>query len=203
MIEEFDCMRTIILFVLVCVLMLCLIGCGIKHATDKPAATDNLAINDMKGDAGMEHIWNLTDTSDFVIAMIQYLNEKTQYGKDMSVLSNAERIFYITQTLEMEVNNGGFSQFFNNSSGDFSNELVGAFTAIGANTTAAICQKAIDAFGCDIPTDRDERQEMLDELESDKLDEIFEECDNAFFAYEDDLNELNYNFVMKNKEQFS
>ena len=44
---------------------------------------------------------------------------------------------------------------------------------------------------------------MLDELESDELDEILEECDDAFFAYEDDLNELNYNFAMKNKEQFS
>lgn len=151
----------------------------------------------------MERIWNITETNDFVIAMTEHLNEKTQYGENMSVLSDAERIFYITQTLEMEVNNGGFSQFFYNSGGDFSNELVGAFTAIGANKTAAICRKAIDAFGCDIPVDRDERNELLDKLGSDELDEILEECDDAFFAYEDDLNELNYNFVMKNKEQFS
>ena len=157
----------------------------------------------IKGNDNMERIWNLTDTNDFVVAMTEHLDNKTQYCEDMSALSEAERIFYITQTLEMEVNNGGFSQFFYNSSGDFSNELVGAFTAIGANTTASICQKAIDAFGRDIPVDRDERQEMLDELESDELDEILEECDNAFFAYEDDLNELNYNFVVKNKEQFS
>ena len=151
----------------------------------------------------MEHIWNLTDTNDFVIAMTEHLNEKTRYGEDMSVLSDAERIFYITQTLEMEVNNGGFSQFFYNSSGDFSNELVSAFTAIGAHKTAAICQKAIDAFGRDIPVDREERQAMLDELESDEIEEILDACDGAFYDYEDDLNELNYRFVMKNKEQFT
>ena len=151
----------------------------------------------------MEHIWNLTDTNDFVVAMTEHLDNKTQYGEDMSALSEAERIFYITQTLEMEVNNGGFSQFFYNSSGNFSNELVGAFTAIGANATAAICQKAISAFGRDIPVDRDEREEMLDELESDEFDEILEECDSAFYDYEDNLNELNYNFVMKNKESFT
>ena len=156
----------------------------------------------IKGNDNMEHIWNLTDTNDFVVAMTEHLDNKTQYGEDMSALSEAERIFYITQTLEMEVNNGGFSQFFYNSSGNFSNELVGAFTAIGANATAAICQKAISAFGRDIPVDRDEREEMLDELESDEFDEILEECDNAFFDYEDNLNELNYNFVMKNKEFF-
>ena len=110
----------------------------------------------VKGNDNMEHIWNLTDTNDFVVAMTEHLDNKTQYGEDMSALSEAERIFYITQTLEMEVNNGGFSQFFYNSSGNFSNELVGAFTAIGANATAAICQKAISAFGRDIPVDRDE-----------------------------------------------
>ena len=151
----------------------------------------------------MEHIWNLVDTNDFVVAMMEYLDDKSQYGDNMSVLSEAERIFYITQTLEMEVNNGGFSQFFYNSSGNFSNDLVSAFTAIGANATAAICQKAITAFGRDIPVDRDEREEMLAELESEKIDEILEECDDAFYDYEDNLNELNYNFVMKNREFFT
>ena len=157
----------------------------------------------IKENSNMKHIWKLTDTNDFVVAMTEYLDSKTKYGEDMSVLSESERIFYITQTLEMEVNNGGFSQFFYNSSGNFSNELVSAFTAIGANITAAICQKAISAFGRDIPVDSDEREKMLDELESDEIDEILEECDSAFYDYEDNLNELNYNFVMKNKESFT
>ena len=157
----------------------------------------------VKGNDNMEHIWNLTDTNNFVVAMTEHIDNKTQYGENMSALSEAERIFYITQKLEMEVNNGGFSQFFYNSSGNFSNELVGAFTAIGANATAAICQKAISAFGRDIPVDRDEREEMLDELENDEIDEILEKCDSAFLDYEDNLTELNYNFVMNNKESFT
>lgn len=151
----------------------------------------------------MENIWELTDADDFVIALMEHLENKTQYGDDMSCLSEAERVFYITQSLEMEVNNGGFSQFFYNSSGSFSNELVSAFTAIGANATAAICQKAISAFGREIPVDRDERQDMLDELECEEIDEILEECDDDFYNYEDNLNELNYNFVIKNKESFT
>ena len=156
-----------------------------------------------KSSSDMDCIWKLTDANDFVIAMTEHLDNKTQYGDNMSVLSEAERTFYITQTLEMEINNGGFSQFFYNTSGNFSNELVSAFTVIGATATAAICQKAISALGQVIPIDRDERQSLLDELEGEKLNEILEECDNAFFAYEDDLNELNYNFVMKNKESFT
>lgn len=151
----------------------------------------------------MEHIWSMTDTNDFVIAMMEHLENKTQYGDDMSVLSEAERLFYITQVLEMEVNNGGFSQFFHNSSGSFANELARAFTAIEANATAAICRKAVEALGQDIPVDRDAREEMLDALESEAINAIWEECDDAFYDYEDDLNELNHRFVMKNRASFT
>ena len=196
-------MRMIVSLVLAFVLMFCLAGCDTMQGIDNPSTANAPAINDTRGDATMDHIWNLTDTNDFVVALTDHLNEKTHYGDDMSRLSEAERIFYITQSLEMEVNCGGFSQFFFNSSGKFSNELVSAFTAIGATTTAGICEKAINAIGCDIPVDTVERRQMLDERESDDVYDILDECDNAFFAYEDDLDELNYNFVMKNKEQFS
>lgn len=151
----------------------------------------------------MDHIWNLTDTNDFVIALVEHLDEKTNYGEDMSVLSGPERVFYIVQSLEMEVNNGGFSQFFFNSAGNFSGELVSAFTQIGALTTAAICQKAISAYGRELPVDRFERQDMMDELESDEIDELLSGCDDAFYDYADDLNTLNYEFVMKNRAYFT
>ena len=151
----------------------------------------------------MEHMWKIEDPTDFVVALSQYIAEKCQYGDDMTVLSEPERVFYIAQELEAEVNNGGFSQFFYNSSGDFSNELVSVFSEIGAQATAAICQKAIAAFGCDIPADRDEREELLDDMESDVFDEILNECDNAFYNYEDDLTALNYEYVIKNKESFT
>lgn len=159
---------------------------------------------EQKGDVlTMEHIWKIEDPTDFVVALSQYIAEKCQYGDDMTVLSEPERVFYIAQELEAEVNNGGFSQFFYNSSGDFSNELVSVFSEIGAQATAAICQKAIAAFGCDIPADRDEREELLDDMESDVFDEILNECDNAFYNYEDDLTALNYEYVIKNKESFT
>ena len=197
-------MKIIIPLVLAIALILCLAGCGKKRGKEAPQSTDDFpATKETQENAGLEHIWSITDKSDFVIAMSEYITKKVQYGKNVAALSEAERVFYITQILEMEVNNGGFSQFFFNSSGNFSNELVSAFTAIGAHKTAAICQKAINAFGRDIPVDWEERREMLDELESDEIIEILEECDSAFFAYEEDLNELNYNFVMNNKEQFS
>lgn len=197
-------MKIIIPLVVVFALILCLAGCGKKRGKEALHSTDDFpATKDAQENAGLKHIWSITDKSDFVIAMSEYIAKKAQYGENISALSEAERAFYITQILEMEVNNGGIIQFFDNFGGKFSNELVSAFTAIGAHKTAAICQKAINAFGRDIPVDWEERREMLDELESDEIIEILEECDSAFFAYEEDLNALNYDFVMNNKEQFT
>ena len=148
-------------------------------------------------------IWLLEDPNDFVIAMYGWICEKCAYGDNMDALSDAERVFYITQLCEAEVNNGGFSQFFFNSSGNFSSQLVHAFTEIGAMKTAEICKTALAAFGKELPADLDERRHALDELESEEVVRILEECDNEFYDYEDDLLSLNYAYIQKNKDSFS
>ena len=105
----------------------------------------------------------------------------------------------------MEVNNGGFSQYFFNSSGNFGNEIVASFEKIGAIKTAEICKKAISIFPNDVPTDWGKRQEFLtpdDEKDEERIEEFFNKCDDAFFEYEDDLSELNYQFIINNKESF-
>ena len=147
-------------------------------------------------------IWKIKDQNNFIVALDMQTAQKCQYGDDMNALSAPERVFYITQTLEQEVNNGGFDQFFINSSGNFANELVAAFTEIGAHRTAAICKKALDALGGTVPVNREEREKMLDETITDEVTKIISECDDAFYDYEDDLNALNYAYIMKHKEFF-
>lgn len=139
------------------------------------------------------------DKNALVIDMFSAIDEKCEYGDTMEKLNEHERIFYIAQILEQEINNGGFSQFFYNSSGDFSNEIVDAFTKIGAHKTAEICKKALAVFNGKVPTDREERQNLLESL---ACEDIFDECDNAFYDYEDDLEALNYAYIMKHRKFF-
>lgn len=120
-------------------------------------------------------------------------------GGRMDALNAHERILYVTQTLEQEVNNGGFSQYFYNSCGAFANELVDAFIAIGAHKTAAICKKALSAFKGAVPTNRTERQALLARMHSDKL---WEKCDDAFYEYEDDLEALNRTYILAHPSSF-
>jgi len=78
-------------------------------------------------------------------------------------------------------------------------------TKIGAIKTAEIYKKAISIYGDKVPTDRNEREDILtpdDEKEEERIEEILKECDDAFFEYEDDLVELNYRFIINNKESF-
>lgn len=72
------------------------------------------------------------------------------------------------------------NQYFFNSSGDYVNEVVHAFTEIGAIKTAEICKKALAAVDGSLPVERTKRVEMLNALESDELNELLEECDDIF-----------------------
>ena len=151
----------------------------------------------------MDEIWRIDDVNNFIVALVDYVEQKCEYGDNMDALSDSERIFFITQTCEMEVNNGGFAQFFDNSGGNFAGELVNAFQKIGATKTAKICRTALNVFGEELPSDLEERRELLDKLRSDEIDNILNECDTAFYQYEEDLNALNYAYVLKNKADFS
>ena len=153
----------------------------------KPDETDNHVIH---------------DENNFVVDMYGLICEKCKYGDAMENLNAFERVFYVTQELEAEVNNGGFSQFFYNSSGDFSNELVHVFTEIGAYKTAEICKKALSAFGRELPADRTERENILDEMDWDGINDILSQCDDAFYNYEEDLNALNRAYIMQHREFF-
>jgi len=157
-------------------------------------------IRNVVGNATEEYVDNEDiQRYNFVVNMWEAVCKKCEYGDDFEKLNEHERVFFVTQILEQEVNNGGFSQFFYNSSGDFSNELVNAFTKIGALKTAEICKKALAVFNDNVPTDREEREELLYKLD---CDEVLSEYDDEFFEYEDNLEELNYTYIMEHRSFF-
>ena len=91
-------------------------------------------------------IWEEMDGNRFVAELASRVAEKCAYGDDLAALSPAERVFYLTQLCEEEVNNGGFDQLFFNA-GCGLRELPEAFRAIGAPRTGAICARALAAPG--------------------------------------------------------
>jgi hypothetical protein len=140
---------------------------------------------------------------DMIVMEIEtYLNEKSEYGENIEKLNSSQQAFLFVENLEREVNNGGFNQFYFNSSGDFSQETVNALLEIGAEKTAEIIKKANSEFKNGIVTkDRTERQNELEQIEK-KAKENWNKCDSEFYEYKDDLIELLIAFVIKNKTEF-
>ena len=98
--------------------------------------------------------------------------------------------------LEAEVNNGGFHQFFLNSSGELVPETLQALTDIGATGTRQLLERAVAiAFPSGYPSSVSEVASRLAEFD-DVADQL-EPLDAAFYRYEEPLSELVNNFLEK------
>ncbi|MDO6725691.1 DUF4375 domain-containing protein [Cognatishimia sp. 1_MG-2023] len=115
--------------------------------------------------------------------------ETLNLGEDISSLPEFERTIFVIVALETEVNNGGFDQFYFNSSGRIANEVPNALVRIGAPIMANIVQRSNAILGLAVPLDDVARQTKLEKLEEDS-EGIFEVFDDEFLAYPEDLNQL-------------
>jgi uncharacterized protein DUF4375 len=105
-------------------------------------------------------------------------------------LSIEEQTIVEVYVLEAEINNGGFHQFFTNSSGDQALATPRALDAIGALNEAGIVRKALAEFGVAGPDpDRKERSKQVETLDEASV-QRWDELDQAFYEYPDDLAEL-------------
>ena len=140
------------------------------------------------------------DATSTVIELDNYVSQLCEYGERIENLTASQRAFYLNQNLEREVNNGGFQQFFFNSSGNNADETVAALASIGAHNTAELLRLAIAKFpGGKVSGDQDERQVLMVDSFS---GEAFEDLDEKFFAYEDPLTDLNFEWIRKNAGEF-
>jgi Domain of unknown function (DUF4375) len=96
------------------------------------------------------------------------------------------KIATLIDELEGEVNNGGFHQYFYNSAGDNTAEAIQALEEIGASRMACIVRGAAARFPDGMPPkERFARQDAL--LDLFPKGEGFEDLDDEFFSYPDNL----------------
>jgi hypothetical protein len=99
-----------------------------------------------------------------------------------------------------EVGNGGFDQFFFNTSGDWSADTPAAFRALGATTLAGIVQDAMGVFPGGRPeAELEARRAQMDSLPPSAALRL-SQLDEEFYAAEGDLDELIARFVRRNEQ---
>lgn len=116
---------------------------------------------------------------EMIIEVYKYLFELYKKGK----ISKRATIFMNTQDFEREVNNGGINQYFLNTEGKYIDSLESDFKEIGALKTAEIVKTAIDRY--------------LNNLKS--IETNYEDLDQKFYEYEDDLENLAIDYINKSK----
>src|SRR5271170_7166472 len=128
---------------------------------------------------------------------------RTDFGReDFSKQVEAQKVFSAIWALESEVNNGGFLQYFSNSSGETANFAPTALRHIGAIRCASIVEQAIAAISSKpLPDSHDARQRILNSVGEAACAKL-EELDKQFFAYPDNLTNLLFDYVCAHSEVF-
>jgi len=130
-------------------------------------------------------------------------SERTKFGKeDFGSQSVPQRVFSALWEFESEVNNGGFSQYFVNSSAESAHFVADALRMIGAPKTADICEHAIAAaFPTGLPQSVEGIRSAAVDF-SDELLERLEPLDQEFFSYPHNLTDLLFTYVSQHPEEF-
>lgn len=93
-------------------------------------------------------------------------------------LTKVQQVLYPTHYLCAEVYNGGFHQYFTNTTGVDAPEAVAGFNELGLSDISAIVKEAIAFFDDPYPRKRALREVVLDSVESpfSALDDKFYSC---------------------------
>lgn len=99
----------------------------------------------------------------------------------VDALTPSAKALYLVQILDGEVFNGGFYQYFSNSSGEYAHRTVFALHELGATRRASLLQRAIATFpNKRVARDREERNDELDKADS----AVLQALDSEYYALE-------------------
>lgn len=117
-------------------------------------------------------------------------------------LTEPQRYYSAVLACDGEINNGGISQYFVNSSGDQWKDALAGFEAMGCTERAAILREAVAMFGAAGPsTDREKRQDQLSKLYR-RNDEIFDDLETRYFNCPEVIGAHAAGYVLKHPEAF-
>lgn len=97
------------------------------------------------------------------------------FRKTFETVPRVSGLLFAAHFCQSEVCNGGFRQFFSNSTGVLAPEAAEGFREIGQPKIATLIQSAMGLVGSPYLRDREERQARLKQISKDSLDLLDEE----------------------------
>lgn len=150
----------------------------------------------------IDKVLSIEDETEKVIEIGQLLWDKSKNDDNFESLNLEEKTVLYIEMLEGQVNNGGFDQYFFNSSGDYAHETLEALERINAPQMRSILDEAIKSFPITpVPKDTEKRRKYMDDLPESVIDS-WERLDNKFYEYPESLAGLVIEYVKENKKSF-
>src|SRR5262249_54998901 len=135
-------------------------------------------------------------TDSLVLAFEQAMDQKAaRVGENK--LTIEERVILAIEALEREVNNGGYGQFFVNSSREYAPIIVDALRRICCPKTAEITQKALKIVQQAPMTDEEIENGTWEDNE-DRQDALGE-CNSLYFERPENIEESLFAFIKANR----
>lgn len=150
-------------------------------------------------------------TSDDNLLQVVFDNLSVKQPKDYekeyeTVMSwnKSRQAIYMIWALEAEVNNGGYNQFYFNSSGQFYKHLPDALKFVGANKFADLTERANSTFEKENPKITQHQDGTLEGFSKSYEDNPLNKFDDEFYKlYEtENLQHIQVEFIKKHKTEF-
>jgi hypothetical protein len=115
-----------------------------------------------------------------------------------TALNDEEQTVMAVEALEREVNNGGYNQFFTNSSNGFAAIIVDSLRRIGCKKTARLTQRAIDALEIsDLTVEAIDTEMAIDNKQRTKK---LNACDETYYRAAEPIAERLFAFIKLNRQ---
>jgi len=142
-------------------------------------------------------------TDSLVCAVEEQLLQKDDSEED---INESELNVLAVEAMERELNNGGFSQFFENDSWRFTPYFSDSLSSIKAIKTKALVERAVATLGIKPLTDsvdvKDYYQNMQQAIENDEILDKLDELDSEYYSIGEDIAGLLFNYIKTNVDQF-
>ena len=144
---------------------------------------------------------DVADETDSFLQITDVIYDK-ESEEGFDALTDAEKTVFCIDHLLREMENGGFSQFFNHEAGAYAEETLESLERIKAKETSILMSRMLDFFeDRKVPTDEDDRIEAFDQIESEHADAVAE-LDDRFYDSGENLVALTLRYVQKNLKDF-
>jgi hypothetical protein len=156
-----------------------------------------------------EHIIDATSNDNILQVVFDNLSAKlpADYKKEYECVmtwNKSRQAIYMIWALEAEVNNGGYNQFYFNSSGQFYKYLPEALRLVGANKFADLTQQANNIFEMENNKITKHQGGTIEGFSKSYDDNSLNNLDTKFYELykTENLLQIQVDYIRKNKKDF-